>query len=126
MHPALAVAMGGAAGSLARFYMVVALKRIDTLFPWGTLLVNLLGSFLIGAVWAWFLDRPGTPEWVRVGLMTGVLGGYTTLSSVSLETVLLVESGAWGPAALNVAANLGLGVLACLAALALCRPLFAA
>ena len=61
-----------------------------------------------------------------MGLMTGVLGGYTTLSSVSLETVLLVESGHWGPAALNVAANLGLGVLACFAALALCRPLFAA
>jgi CrcB protein len=126
MHPALAVALGGAAGSLARFYLVVALKRVDQLFPWGTLLVNVLGSFLIGAVWAWFLDRPDTPEWVRVGLMTGILGGYTTLSSVSLETVLLAESGAWGPAALNVAANFALGVVACFAGLALCRPLFAA
>jgi CrcB protein len=57
--------------------------------------------------------------------MTGVLGGYTTLSSVSLETVLLLESGAWGPAAANVVANLALGVLACLAGLWLCRPLFA-
>ena len=126
MHPALAVALGGAAGSLARFYMVVALKRIDTLFPWGTLLVNVLGSFLIGAVWAWFLDRPDTPEWVRVGLMTGILGGYTTLSSVSLETVLLLESGAYWPALANVAANFALGVLACLAALWVFRPLFAA
>jgi len=126
MHPALAVALGGAAGSLARFYMVVALKHIDQVFPWGTLLVNVLGSFLIGAAWAWFLDRPDTPEWVRVGLMTGVLGGYTTLSSVSLETVLLLESGAYAPAAASVAANFGLGLLACLAGLALCRPLFAA
>lgn len=125
MHPALAVALGGAAGSLARFYVVVALKRVDQLFPWGTLLVNVLGSFLIGAVWAWFLDRPGTPEWVRVGLMTGVLGGYTTLSSVSLETVLLLESGAYWTAAANAAANLLLGLLACLAALWACRPLFA-
>lgn len=125
MHPALAVALGGAAGSLARFYAVVALKRADALFPWGTLLVNVAGSFLIGAVWAWFLDRPDTPEWVRVGLMTGVLGGYTTLSSVSLETVLLLESGAYWTAAANAAANLGLGVLACLAGLWLCRPLFA-
>jgi fluoride exporter len=125
MHPALAVALGGAAGSLARFYLVVAMKRLDTVFPWGTLLVNVLGSFLIGAVWAWFLDRPDTPEWVRVGLMTGVLGGYTTLSSVSLETVLLLESGAYWQAGANVAANLVLGVLACLAALWLCRPLFA-
>ena len=126
MHPALAVALGGAAGSLARFYLVVAMKRLDTVFPWGTLLVNVLGSFLIGAVWAWFLDRPDTPEWVRVGLMTGVLGGYTTLSSVSLETVLLLESGAYWQAGANIAANLLLGVLACLAALWLCRPLFAA
>jgi fluoride exporter len=125
MHPALAVALGGAAGSLARFYLIVALKRYDTLFPWGTLLVNVLGSFLIGAVWAWFLDRPETPEWVRVGLMTGMLGGYTTLSSVSLETVLLLESGAYWQAGANIAANFVLGVLACLAALWLCRPLFA-
>lgn len=126
MQAALAVAVGGAAGSLARFYLVVALKRIDVLFPWGTLLVNVAGSFLIGAVWAWFLDRPDTPEWLRVGLMTGVLGGYTTLSSVSLETVLMLESGAWWPAAANVIANFGLGIAACLAALWLFRPLFAA
>ena len=126
MHPALAVALGGGAGALTRFYLVVAMKRVDTEFPWGTLLVNVLGSFAIGAVWAWFLDRPDTPEWVRVGLMTGVLGGYTTLSSVSLETVLLLESGAYWPALANLAANFGLGLLACLAALWLFRPLFAA
>ena len=122
MAAALAVALGGAAGSLARFYLVVALRRIDAVFPWGTLLVNVVGSFLIGAVWAWFLARPDTPEWVRVGLMTGVLGGYTTLSSVSLETVLLLESGAYWTAAANVAANVGLGLLACLAGLAALRP----
>ena len=126
MQAALAVALGGAAGSLARFYIVVAMKRLDTVFPWGTLLVNVAGSFLIGAIWAWFLDRPDTPEWVRVGLMTGVMGGYTTLSSVSLETVLLLESGAYWPAAANLAANFGLGLLACLAALWLFRPIFAA
>jgi fluoride exporter len=125
MHPALAVALGGAAGSVTRFYMVVAMRRLDHTFPWGTLLVNVVGSFLIGMVWAWFLARPDTPEWVRVGLMTGVLGGYTTLSSVSLETVLLLQAGAYWPALANVAANFGLGLLACLAALALFRPLFA-
>lgn len=122
----LAVGLGGAAGSLARFYMVIALKRVDHLFPWGTLLVNIAGSFAIGAVWAWCLARPDTPEWVRVGLMTGVLGGYTTLSSVSLESVLLLESGAHGLALANIAANFGLGLLACFAGLWLARPLFAA
>lgn len=125
MNAALAVAAGGAAGSLARFYIVVALKQFDQAFPWGTLLVNVVGSFLIGAVWAWFLDRPDTPEWLRVGLMTGVLGGFTTLSSISLETVLMLESGTYLPALANVAANFGVSLLACLAALLLCRPLFA-
>jgi CrcB protein len=125
MQAALAVAAGGALGSLARFYIVVGMKQVDQSFPWGTLLVNVAGSFLIGAVWAWCLDRPDTPEWVRVGLMTGVLGGYTTLSSISLETVLLLESGAYGPALANVTANFGLSLLACLAALLLFRPLFA-
>lgn len=126
MGAALAVALGGAAGSLARFYLVVALRRVDAVFPWGTLLVNVLGSFLIGAAWAWFLARPDTPEWVRVGLMTGVLGGYTTLSSVSLETVLLLESGAYWTAAANVAANVGLGLLACLAGLVALRAILSA
>ena len=126
MNPALAVAAGGALGSLARFYIVVGLKQIDQAFPWGTLLVNVAGSFLIGAIWAWFLDRPDTPEWVRVGLMTGVMGGFTTLSSISLETVLMLESGTYLMALANVAANVGAGLLACLAALLVCRPLFAA
>lgn len=126
MPAALAVALGGAAGSLARFFLVVALKRVDAVFPWGTLLVNVVGSFAIGAVWAFCLARPDTPEWVRVGLMTGVLGGFTTLSSVSLETVLLLESGAYWTAAANVAASVGLGLLACLAGLWAIRPFFPA
>jgi CrcB protein len=126
MGTALAVALGGAAGSLARFYLVLALRRIEPLLPWGTLFVNVTGSFLIGAVWAWFLARPDTPEWARLGLMTGVLGGYTTLSSVSLETVLLLESGAYWTAAGNIALNFGLGLAACLAGLWLLRPFFPA
>jgi len=126
MATALAVALGGAAGSLARFYLVVALRRLEPLLPWGTLFVNVTGSFLIGAAWAWCLARPDTPEWARVGLMTGLLGGYTTLSTVSLETVLLLESGAYWTAAGNVAMNFGLGLLACLAGLWLLRPFFSA
>lgn len=122
----LAVGLGGALGALARFYLVVAMRRADLVFPWGTLLVNVAGSLLIGVVWGWCLARPETPEWVRVGLMTGVLGGFTTLSSVSLETVLLFESNAWLLGLGNAAANLGLGLLACLAGLWLGRLLFAA
>jgi fluoride exporter len=123
MHPALAVALGGAAGSLARFYLIVALRRLDHALPWGTLAVNVVGSFLIGVAWAWLLQRPETPEWVRVGLMTGVLGGYTTLSSVSLETVLLAQAGHPALAVLNAGGNLLLGLLACVGGLMMARVL---
>lgn len=122
----LAVGLGGALGALARFYTVVALRRVDAYFPWGTLLVNVLGSLLIGIVWGWCLARPDTPEWVRVGLMTGLLGGFTTMSSVSLESVLLFESHAWPVALGNVVANVGLGLLAAVAGLWLARQFFAA
>jgi fluoride exporter len=123
MHSALAVALGGAAGSLARFYLIVALRRLDHALPWGTLAVNVVGSFLIGVAWAWLLQRPETPEWVRVGLMTGVLGGYTTLSSVSLETVLLAQAGHPALAVLNAGGNLLLGLLACVGGLMMARVL---
>lgn len=122
MLAAFAVALGGAAGSLARYGLVAAMKRADLAGVWGTLAVNVLGSFAIGAMWAWCLARPDTPEWVRVGLMAGVLGGFTTLSAVSLETLQLAQAGSPGAALANVAANAGLGLAACLAGMWVLRP----
>lgn len=115
MQVGLAVAAGGAIGALARYGTVAALKRADVLFPWGTLLVNVAGSFLIGVAWAWCLARPETPDWLRIGLMTGVLGGFTTLSAVSLETLVLLQAHAYAPAIGNMAANMLLGLCACFA-----------
>lgn len=109
----LAVALGGAAGSLLRYATGLWLRPWSALFPWATLTVNLAGSLLIGAIWATLAARPGAPEWVRLGLMTGLMGGFTTLSAVSLETNLLLHSGAAGAALLNLAANTLLGVVAC-------------
>ena len=126
MPTALAVALGGAAGSLARYALVAALKRGDLAGPWGTLAVNVLGSFAIGAVWAWSLARPETPEWLRLGLMAGVLGGFTTLSAVSLETLQLLHGGAPAAAFANAAANVVLGLAACCAGFWALRPFFPA
>lgn len=125
MNVALAVAAGGAAGSLARWWVVLKLKPVDGGFPWGTLAVNVIGSFAIGALWAYLMARPASPDWLRYGLMTGVLGGFTTLSAVSIETVVMLQSAQPLSAIVNVALNVGVGLGACALALSIFRPMFA-
>jgi len=88
----LAVAMGGAFGSSARYLLGIAsLHRFGPGFPWGTLGINLLGSLLIGFVGELALGRAfGMTASVRLFLMVGVLGGFTTFSAFSLEAVGLI------------------------------------
>ena len=106
----VAVALGGAAGSLARWQLGIWLRAAGG-FPYATLLVNVSGSFLIGLLAAYCAKQ--TPaEWLRLGLMTGVLGGFTTFSAFSLETLLLAKTQPT-TALLNVALNLGLSLAAC-------------
>jgi fluoride exporter len=107
----LAVAGGGAIGSLARWQLSAWLRSQAPAWPWGTLLVNVLGCLLIGCLAGYLAARP-LPEWLRLGLMTGLLGGFTTFSAFSLETLELLRHGA-GAALLNVAANLVLALAAC-------------
>ena len=115
----LAVALGGAAGSVARWQMSAWLRTQAPAFPWGTLAVNVLGSFAIGFVAGWFALRPA-PEWLRLGLIAGVLGGYTTFSAFSLDTLELWRVNA-ALALANVGANLLLGLGACIAGVWLAR-----
>lgn len=107
----LAVAGGGALGSLARYQTALWARSQWPGFPWGVLIVNVAGSFLIGLIWAYAAMRP-VPEWVRLGLMTGVLGGYTTFSAFSLDTIEL-STRDLAAAAGNVFANVALSLLAC-------------
>lgn len=107
----LAVAAGGALGSLVRWQVGAWTRMLWPAFPWGTLLVNVSGSFVIGCLAAYFTQRP-VDDWLRIGLMTGVLGGFTTFSAFSLDTLELWKAGAL-PALANVAANLVLGLAAC-------------
>jgi CrcB protein len=111
----LAVAAGGALGSVARFWLTVVMTALTgPRFPWGTLLINVLGSFVIGLVAALTLvpDRIGMHPDLRVFLMVGVCGGFTTFSAFSLQTLELLQSGdSWS------AAGYVLGsVVCCLAA----------
>ncbi|MAY26378.1 MAG: hypothetical protein CMK02_08805 [Polycyclovorans sp.] len=108
----LAVAAGGALGSLAR-YAVKLVFGAAAGFPWWTLLVNALGGLLIGLLAVAARDWP---EALRAGLMVGLLGGFTTFSAFSLETVQLLRE---QPllALLNVLLNVGAAVIACAAGL---------
>ena len=107
------VAIGGALGSVARFGLNGLISaRFGETFPWGTLIINVTGSFLIG-IFAAYADPDGRvliSPGVRQFLMIGICGGYTTFSSFSLQTLNLAREGQWGYAILNV----GLSLLLCL------------
>ena len=122
MTPVLAVALGGALGSVARYLLVGQMARwLGPAFPWGTLVVNVVGGLVIGLLAeAMALKWPVSPE-TRLFLITGVLGGFTTFSAFSLEAVALVERGAFGAALAYVAASVVLSVGAVLVGFALVR-----
>jgi CrcB protein len=113
MWKILLVGLGGAAGSIARYltgtWVQAVSKSVD--FPYGTLSVNLLGCFLIGALSQLADARGAFTSEARALLFIGVLGGFTTFSSFGNETINLVRSGQMGNALLNVAANVVLGLL---------------
>jgi len=107
-----AVALGAAIGALLRWGAGLALNSLWAGFPLGTLLVNALGGLLIGVAMVWFSRSPD--ELTRLLLVTGLLGGFTTFSSFSAESLGLLQRGDWGLALLHSAAHL-LGALACTA-----------
>lgn len=113
------VALGGALGSMARYGAGLAVARLFGLaFPWGTLFVNALGGLAMGVL---FVRLDPSHENLRLLLGVGVLGGFTTFSAFSLETVRLSQSNP-GLAALYVGASVILSVGACWAGMMLGRP----
>jgi CrcB protein len=97
----IAVAVGGALGSMARFWLTGAMTALTgPRFPWGTLLINVLGSFVIGLVASITLTpaRVSMHPDIRIFLMTGVCGGFTTFSAFSLQTLDLLQTGDVAPA----------------------------
>jgi CrcB protein len=111
----LFVALGGAVGSVLRYWCgVVFAARFSSPFPWATLFVNVTGSLLIGLLAALLQPqgRWGESPLLRDLLMVGVLGGYTTFSSFSLQTLWLMREGRMAAALLNIAASMTLCLLA--------------
>lgn len=106
-----AVAAGGAIGSVARLLLGAAIQqRSATTFPVGTLVINLTGSLLLGFIIRTVLETPSVTPTVRAMLTTGFCGGYTTFSTFSYETVVLLEEGSYGRAALYIIASVGLAL----------------
>ena len=115
------VALGGAVGAATRFAIAQwAGARWGWTFPWGTLAVNITGSLAIGLVMTLLVARGADPAF-RLLLVTGFLGGYTTFSAFSFETLTLLEARRWDAAALYVGGSVGLGLLATALGLALGR-----
>ncbi len=110
----LAVGLAGFFGAISRYAVGVYVRSLmgATAFPWGTLIVNTTGSFLIGFLVVTAGERLSVDSGIRMAVIVGFVGSYTTFSMFSLETFDLLAKGSWFVAALNVAAAVVLGLLA--------------
>ena len=116
----LAVGAGGFVGAVSRFLLSTAIQRLTgAAFPWGTLGVNVLGSFLIGFLFLYFEQTISPTQ--KALLITGFLGALTTFSTFSLETVLMLQNGLFLKAFTNVALNAALCTIATLAGMTVFR-----
>ena len=124
IYTLLQVALGGAVGASGRYLTgVAAIRLIGPGFPWGTLAVNVIGSFLMGALVV-ALGHLGANRFAPL-LMTGVLGGFTTFSAFSLDALTIWERGQHGLAAVYVGASVVLSRAAIVAGLGLARSMAA-
>ena len=106
----IAIAIGGTLGCWARYAMTNLVQTIyGRDFPYATMSINVLGSFLMGFLFIDTLERLTISPAMRTGILTGVLGGYTTFSTFEMESLLLVEQGEPLKALLYIASSVGLG-----------------
>jgi len=93
-----AVGIGAAFGAICRWLLGMWLNHSGVLVPWGTLAANFIGGYVIGVALGAFLFYPSVPDWVRLFITTGFLGGLTTFSTFSAEVVGMLERGAYASA----------------------------
>lgn len=106
------IAVAGAFGTLSRYALGGLVQRVwGNLFPWGTLCVNGAGCFLFGLIWAYSEDRLSVSSELRIIILLGFMGAFTTFSSFMFETVELLKDSQWLAATMNVMAQNGLGLL---------------
>jgi fluoride exporter len=122
--PILLIALGGAAGAASRFALdTIVTERLGGEFPFGTLVINVSGSFAIGLLFALAVERTVLPAGIRGPAMIGFIGAYTTFSTLMLETWRLAEDGAIALAVINLLGSSLLGMIAVVAGLLIGRAL---
>lgn len=124
----LLVALGGAIGASARYGLGLAALRLvpAATWPWATFVANVAGGLLMGALAGWLAQKGGAQqEAIRLFAAVGVLGGFTTFSAFSLETVQMLERRQWAVAAAYVSLSVVLSIAALFAGLILARRAFA-
>jgi fluoride exporter len=118
----IAVAIGGAIGSVARYLVGIGSGKLFGLgFPWGTLIINIVGSFLIGVFVESFALRWDLPKVARVFLTVGICGGFTTFSTFSLDSYLLMDRGEMWPALAYMVGSVVLSIAGLFAGLQMIR-----
>lgn len=121
----LLVALGGASGSVLRYLVGHwSLRQFGPAFPWGTMFVNIVGSLLIGLLAEFIARRLNASAEVRLLLVTGFLGGFTTFSAFSLDALTLFERGATTIAVVYVVTSVAVSLAAVMGGLALGRSMF--
>lgn len=118
--PLLAVIVGGLVGTGLRLGIDALLPHADDRFPWSTLIINVVGAFVLGFLVArvW----PSAPDWLRAGLGVGLLGSFTTFSAIAVSLVALADAGEWVTAVGYLVVTVAAGLLAAWAGLALAGP----
>src|SRR5438445_7601799 len=125
MGVVFAVGVGGGLGALARYYIAGMIQSATTSFPWGIFVVNITGGLLMGVIVEASALKLNLPPDLRAFLTVGILGGYTTFSTFSLDSALLLQKGEYAQAAAYMIGSVALSVLALFAGLWIVRMIYA-
>ena len=124
MYTYLAIAFGGALGTVSRYWLTVSIERFNgTGFPLGTFMVNLLGSFLIGLLYILFAEKLSVADQWRPVIITGFLGAMTTFSTFSLDALLLFQQGHYNTALFYVLSSVMICIFAAYVGMQIARIL---